>query len=107
VKILVNWQYLLFTGTWRHSMLASRFCKICGQKHPKAFVKVVERSGISNFGIHCSVHFSTNFWSKSLSNQPAPQRVALERDVAMRRERRRRARVRACCLGVRAINPRS
>jgi ribosome-binding protein aMBF1 (putative translation factor) len=102
VKILVNWQYLLFTGTWRHSMLASRFCKICGEKHPKAFVKVVEGSEISNFGIHCSVHFSTNFWSKSLSNQPAPQRVALERDVAMRRER-----VRACCLGVRAISPRS
>jgi hypothetical protein len=82
---LVNWQYLLFTGTWQRSMLASRFCKIHGEKHPRAFVKVVEVSEISNFGIHCLVHFSTNFWSKSQSNQPAPQRVALERDVAPRR----------------------
>jgi hypothetical protein len=88
-------------------MLASRFCKIRGEKHPKAFVKVVEGSEISNFGIHCSVHFSTNFWSKSQSNQPAPQRVSLERDVATRRERWRRARVRACRLGVRATSPRS
>jgi hypothetical protein len=107
VKNLVNWQYLLFTGIGRHSMLASRFCKIRGEKHPRAFVKVVEGSEISNFGIHCSVHFSSNFWSKSQSNQPAPQRIALERDVAPRRVRRRRARTRACRLGVRAAGPRS
>jgi hypothetical protein len=66
-------------------MLASRFCKIHGEKHPRAFVKVVEGSEISNFGIHCSVHFSTNFWSKSQSNQSAPQHVVLDRDVASRR----------------------
>jgi hypothetical protein len=53
VKNLVN---------WRHSMLASRFCKICGEKHPRAFVKVVEGSGIYNFLIHHFVHFNSNFW---------------------------------------------
>jgi hypothetical protein len=47
-------------------------------------VKVVEGSEIYNFPIHHLVHFYTNFWSKSQSNQPAQQRVTLERDVAPR-----------------------
>jgi hypothetical protein len=42
VKNEANRQQLLFTKTWRHSKLASRFCKICWEKHHRAFVKVVE-----------------------------------------------------------------
>jgi hypothetical protein len=65
---VVNWQYLLFTETWRHSMLVSRFCKIRGEKHPRAFVKVVEGSGIYNFLIHHFVHFYSKFWRFLRSN---------------------------------------
>jgi hypothetical protein len=38
------------------------------RKTPMSLVKVVQGSEIYNFGIHCSVHFSSNFWSKSWSN---------------------------------------
>jgi hypothetical protein len=51
-------QMLLFFRTGRHSKLARRSCKIRREKHPRAFVKVVEGSEIYNFPIHCSVHFS-------------------------------------------------
>jgi hypothetical protein len=54
-----------------------------GRDFPVPFSSlVVEGSEIYNFGIHCSVHFSSNFWSKSWSNWATPQRVALEWDVA-------------------------
>jgi hypothetical protein len=58
---------------------------------------------IYNFGIHCFVHFSSNFGSKSWSNSPAPQRVTLERDVAPalahpRATRRLDVRAHACVL---------
>jgi hypothetical protein len=57
-KNVVNRQQLLFTGTWRHSKLARRSCKIRWEKHPRVFVKVVEGSEIYNFLIHHLVHFS-------------------------------------------------
>jgi hypothetical protein len=38
------------------------------RKTPTSLCKVVEGSEIYNFGIHCSVHFSLNFWSKSWSH---------------------------------------
>jgi hypothetical protein len=52
VKNLVNWQHLLFTETWRYSKFCSNLCKIRGEKHHTAFVKVVEGSEIYNFPIH-------------------------------------------------------
>jgi hypothetical protein len=69
---LFSWQYLLFTETWRHSMLASRFCKIRGEKHPRAFVKVVESSEIYNFPIHHLVHFSSKNLSFYRSDRASP-----------------------------------
>jgi hypothetical protein len=57
VKYVVNRQHLLFTETWRHSKFGSRLCQIRGEKHPSAFVKVVEGSEIYNFPIHHLVHF--------------------------------------------------
>jgi hypothetical protein len=86
VKNLVNCQYLLCTEAWRHSKLARRSCKIRWEKHPMAFVKVVEGSEIYNFPIHHSVHFSSNFWRKTQSNRrwlanfgPSRRSSALER----------------------------
>jgi hypothetical protein len=72
---LVNWQYLLFTEAWRHSMLASRFCKIRGEEHPRAFVKVVEGSEIYNFPIHHLVHFSCKNSSFYHSNSASPKQM--------------------------------
>jgi hypothetical protein len=69
VKNLVNCQQLLCTETWRHSKMARCSCKIRWEKHLWAFVKVVEGSEIYNVCIHCSVHFSSNFWRKTQSNR--------------------------------------
>jgi hypothetical protein len=69
VKNLVNCQHLLFTETWRHSKFGGSLCKICWEKHPRAFVKVVEGSEICNFPIHHFVHFYSNFWSIFRSNR--------------------------------------
>jgi hypothetical protein len=66
---LVNWQYLLFTETWRHSKFGSSLCKICGEKHYTVFVKVVEGSEIYNFPIHHFVHFYSNFLRKTHSKR--------------------------------------
>jgi hypothetical protein len=41
------------------------------RKHLRAFVKVVEGSEIYNFGIHCSVHFSSSFGRKPCSKLPS------------------------------------
>jgi hypothetical protein len=48
----------LFTGIWRHSKFGSNLCKNRGEKHHRAFVKVVEGSEIYNFPIHHLVNFS-------------------------------------------------
>jgi hypothetical protein len=58
VKNLVNRQQVLFTETKRHSKFGCNLCKNCREKHPRAFVKVVEGSEIYNFPIHHSMHFS-------------------------------------------------
>jgi hypothetical protein len=51
-----------------------------------AFVKVVGGTEIYNFSIQSFVHFSTKFWSKSISNRSSTNytgaRGALRRDVA-------------------------
>jgi hypothetical protein len=56
VKNLVNCQHLLFTGDIQS--LVANLCKISWEKHPGAFVKVVEGSEMYNFAIHHLVHFS-------------------------------------------------
>jgi hypothetical protein len=49
--------------------LAAICAKIRWEKHPRAFVKVVEGSEIYNFPIHYFVHFYSNFWRNSFSNR--------------------------------------
>jgi hypothetical protein len=58
VEKLVDCQQLLFTRMWWHSKFGSNLCKNRGEKHYRAFVKVVEGSEIYNFPIHHLVHFS-------------------------------------------------
>jgi hypothetical protein len=69
MKNVVNGQQLLFTEAWRHSKFGHRLCKIRGEKHHMAFVKVVEGSEIYNFPIHHFVHFYSKFWIISCSNR--------------------------------------
>jgi hypothetical protein len=54
---------------WWHSKFGSRLCKIHWEKHPRAFLKVVEGSEIYNFPIHHFVHFYSIFWRSSRSNR--------------------------------------
>jgi hypothetical protein len=61
VKNLVNCQHLLLIETWRHSKFGNNLCGIRGEKHPRAFVKVVEGSEIYNFPIQHFVHFYSDF----------------------------------------------
>jgi hypothetical protein len=61
VKNLVDWRYLLFPETWRHSKFGSNLCKIRGEKHYTTFVKVVEGIETYNFPIHHLEHFYTFF----------------------------------------------
>jgi hypothetical protein len=68
-KNLVNRRQLLFTKTEWHSKFGCKLCKIRWEKHPIAFVKVVEGSEIYNFPIHHFVHFYSNFWRNSFSNR--------------------------------------
>jgi hypothetical protein len=68
MKNLVNCQQLMFTGMWWHSKFGCNLCKICWEKHPRAFVKVVEGSEIYNFLIHHFVHFYSIFWWNSFAN---------------------------------------
>jgi hypothetical protein len=72
VKNLVDGQYPLFTGTWRHSKFGSILCKIRGEKHYTTLVKVVGGSEIYNFHIHHFVHFYSKFLRKSRSNVASP-----------------------------------
>jgi hypothetical protein len=69
MKNLINRQQLLFTETEWHSKFGSNLGKIHWEKHPRAFVKVVEGSEIYNFPIHHFVHFYSKFWSILLSNR--------------------------------------
>jgi hypothetical protein len=69
VKNLVNCQLLLFTKTEWHSKFGRNLSKICWEKHPRAFVRVVEGSEICNFPIHHFVHFYSNFWIFLHSNR--------------------------------------
>jgi hypothetical protein len=43
-------------------MLARRSCKIRREKHPRAFLEVVEGDYIYNFHVHCLVKFYSSFW---------------------------------------------
>jgi hypothetical protein len=56
VENLVNCQQLLFTEIEWHSKFGSNLCKNYGEKHHRAFVKVVEGSEIYNFAFYSSVH---------------------------------------------------
>jgi hypothetical protein len=88
---VVNCQHLLFTETWRHSKFGCNLCKIRWEKHPRAFIKVVEGSEIYNFPIRHFVHFYSNFWSFLCSNSASwinwvtiPRRRAGQRGVLHR-----------------------
>jgi hypothetical protein len=78
----VNCQHLLFTETWRHSNFGLNLCKIRWGKHYRAFVKVVEGSGIYNFAIHHFVHFYSKLWKKSWPNRSSREEFLPERGVA-------------------------
>jgi hypothetical protein len=82
VKNLVDLQYLLFTGTWRHSKFGSVLCKIRGEKHYTAFVKVVEGSEIYNFPIHHFVHFYSKFLRNTHSKRGTSTRSRAGRAAA-------------------------
>jgi hypothetical protein len=66
---VVNWQQPLFIEIWRLSKFGCILCKIRWEKHPRAFVKVVESSEIYNFPVRHIVHFYSNVGRKSQSNQ--------------------------------------
>jgi hypothetical protein len=85
MKNLVNRQQLLFTGTEWHSKFGSKLCKIHWEKHPRAFVKVVECSEIYNFPIHHFVHFHSNFLSFKRSNRGAVAQFRASRTAPQRR----------------------
>jgi hypothetical protein len=98
---VVNRQQLLFTKTWRHSKLASHLCKIRWEKHPRAFVKVVEGSEIYNFPIHLLVHFNWKI-RVNISQTLLVWHFQAGRNAA-RAPARRRARAR--CTAVLASRP--
>jgi hypothetical protein len=85
---MVNCQHLLFKETWQHSIFGCNLCKIHGEKHHIAVVKVVEGSEIYNFSIHHFVHFYSTFWSFKRSNRDTVTQLR-PADVAPRRRTRR------------------
>jgi hypothetical protein len=92
---------LLFTGVEKILKFPCSSCQIRWAKPPRAFVKLVEGSVVSKFGIQTFVQFSYEFWRKFDSrlvtwNGCEPERVH-PRDVAPRRttSARRRTRARA------------
>jgi hypothetical protein len=58
-----------------HSKFGNNLCKIRREKHPRAFVKVVEGSEIYNFRIHHLVHFSCKNSSFYHSNSASPKKI--------------------------------
>jgi hypothetical protein len=62
--------------TWRHSKFGSVLRKIRWEKHPRAFVIVVEGSEIYNFPIHHFVHFYSKFGRKSRSIRGTVKQIA-------------------------------
>jgi hypothetical protein len=58
--------HTLFTGIEKTCILACNLCKICWEKHHRAFVEVVEGSDLYKFPYYHLVHFSSNLggaWS--------------------------------------------
>jgi hypothetical protein len=94
VKNEVNRQRLLFTKTWRHLKFGCNLCKICWEKHHRAFVEVVEGSEIYNFAIYPLMHFSSSFGRKTWSKWPKSKRSGWNRPAPRRRPRPCRARPR-------------
>jgi hypothetical protein len=58
----------LFTEIEWHSKFGSNLCKNRGEKHHRAFVKVLEGSEIYNFAFYSSVNFSCKIGRKSQLN---------------------------------------
>jgi hypothetical protein len=54
----------LFTGAKKILKFHYSSCKISGSKPHRAFVKLVEGSVVSKFGIQMFVHFCYKFWRK-------------------------------------------
>jgi hypothetical protein len=58
--------------------LASSLCKVRGEKHLWAFVKVADGSEMCKFGINILTPFSSKFWRKLWSNSAKPNQNAPE-----------------------------
>jgi hypothetical protein len=89
VKIVSQWLLLLFTRAENSANLLCSSCKIRWSKPPRGFVKLVEGSVVSKFGIQMFVHFCYKIWRKLESteakrNSNRPECVH-PRDVAPRR----------------------
>jgi hypothetical protein len=65
---------LRFIGAEKIMMFPWSSCKIGGSKAYRAFVKLVEGSVVSKFGIETFVQFSYEFWSKFDSNSATLKR---------------------------------
>jgi hypothetical protein len=87
---------------WWHSKFGSSLCKIRWEKHPRAFVKLIEGSEIYNFPIQHLVHFSCKFWSILLSNRAGWNSVTSCRDVAPAKAPRAPPRAPRCRTAVRS-----
>jgi hypothetical protein len=61
---------LRFTGADKILKFPGSSCKIGGSKPHRAFIKLVDGSVVSKFGIQTFVQFSHEFWSKFDSNSP-------------------------------------
>jgi hypothetical protein len=59
----------LFTRAEKILKFHCSSCKIGGSKPPRAFVKLVEGSVVSKFGIQIFVHFRYKFWRNFESNR--------------------------------------
>jgi hypothetical protein len=59
----------LFTGAEKILKFHCSSCKIGGSKPPRVFVKLVEGSVVSKFGIQIFVHFCYKFWRNFESNK--------------------------------------
>jgi hypothetical protein len=72
VKKLGQRFWSLFIGAQKTMMLAFHLWNNDWEKHPRAFLEVVEGYEMYSFGIHCLEHFSSKIWRESLLNRVTP-----------------------------------
>jgi hypothetical protein len=98
VKIAGQHLDLLFTGAEKILKFPCSSCKIVGSKPRRAFVKLVEGSVVSKFGIQTFVQFSYEIWSKFDSNSATSKCIEPGRAHVRRR-------VATCHVGLAAVPP--